>query len=157
MWTFAVDRATLGPTADTPEWGEGYVFTLPDQWIMVYRVFRRVNTQDPSFWPQAQWSLEGRKIIANVDTVYAMGLRRVTDPGQFSTLFTQALAARLAADAAIPLTQNRQTQIDMWNLYNDKLEAAAARDGQQGRNERIRQRGLTGVRQAGGYVARGVW
>jgi hypothetical protein len=74
------------------------------------------------------------------------GLTRISDTSSFSSLFVQALAARIAADAAIPLTENRQLQVDMWGLYNDKLTEAAARDGQQGTSDVVTQRGLTGAR-----------
>jgi len=56
----------------------------------------------------------------------------------------------LAADAAIPLTENRQLQADLWALYGDKLREAAARDGQQGMNDKLRMPILTGVRYGGG-------
>jgi hypothetical protein len=74
------------------------------------------------------------------------GLKQVTDTAKFSPLFVQALAARIAADAAIPMTENRQLQVDMWGLYGDKLREAAARDGQQGTNDVITQQRLTSVR-----------
>jgi hypothetical protein len=63
-------------------------------------------------------------------------------------MFVQALAARMAAELAIPLSENAQLQGTMWQLYGTKLAEAAARDGQQGSNEYITQRRLTGVRGA---------
>lgn len=135
MWTFATERAT-STVADLDDWGILYKHPIPLDWMAVYRVYSDVNGTN------SDWSREGRYILAPETTVYMWGLKRITDTGQMSTMFVEALAARLAADLAIPLTENRQLQVDMWNLYQQKLKEAAARDGMQGRNERVRDGGL---------------
>jgi hypothetical protein len=145
-WTFAISRFA-STTANTPAWGPGFSHTLPGNWLMVTRVFRDATHTDPNKWRVSEgWRLEAGKVIADQGTVYMQGLTRISDTSSFSSLFVQALAARIAADAAIPLTENRQLQVDMWGLYNDKLTEAAARDGQQGTSDVVTQRGLTSAR-----------
>ena len=150
MWTFATGRA-ISETANLDAWGKDYAHNIPFYWMSVFRVYR--NNTGPTVGQEqfpVPWRLEGNKVLTQYPTVYMWGLAYVTDTGRFSPLFVQALAARIAADAAIPLTENRQLQADMWGLYNDKLAEAAARDGQQGTSDTITQSRLTGVRRTGG-------
>lgn len=147
-WTFAVERAT-STVNDLDPWGQMYVHPLPAEWISVFRVFRHVRAEAAT-WDRG-WQVEGRNILSKWQTIYMRGIRRVTDTGIFSPLFVQALAARLAADAAIPLTENRQLQSDMWNLYSAKLAEAAAQDGSQGSNEYTEAETFINARGYGGY------
>ena len=138
-WSFAYDRAT-STVADQPAWGDLYEHPVPLDWMYVHEVYT------DTYGTPSEWIKEGRYVLAPETTVYMRGIKRVTDTGQFTTLFVQAVAARLAADLAIPLTENRQLQADMWALYNDKLKEAAARDAQQGRNSKVRTGSLLSTR-----------
>lgn len=141
-WSFARERAE-STTAQVDEWGGMYRHGIPSGWLLVQRVFYDVSSSDPSNWlPDEGWVREGKWILSNYTTVYLQGVRCVENPSEYTLMFVQALAGRIAADAAIPLTQNRLLQRDMWALYQDKIEHAASRDGQQGKSERIRARHL---------------
>jgi hypothetical protein len=155
-WTFATDRAT-STVADLDAWGTMYVHPIPISWQSVYRCYSRIG-QGGSFGPTSPnanitsegWRREGGDILSYDSTVYMWGMKRLTDTGAFSSLFVQALAARIAADACVPFTENRELQRDLWNLYGVKLAEAATRDGQQGSNEVIVSDSLTRVRLYGG-------
>jgi len=61
--------------------------------------------------------------------MYAAGLkyiRRVTDPGEFDALFTDALAWRLAAELLKPIEGS--SPVDPWLMYKDVLTSARAAD-----------------------------
>jgi len=146
MWTFATARAS-STTLDRDAWDTAYAHPAPLNWISVFRIYRNSGI---STLTSIDWRLEDGNILCSESNILLWGLKRVTDTGKFSPLFVQALAARIAADACIPLTENRQLQVDMWGLYGDKLREAAARDGQQGSNDMITQSRLTGVRNYGG-------
>jgi len=148
MWTFATVRAT-NTTEDMDAWGTQYSHALPLNWISVFRVYKNISSIPVI---DESWRLEGGFVLSNYATVYLWGLKQITDTGKFSPLFIQALAARIAADACIPLTENRQLQADMWNLYSVKLGEAAARDGQQGSNEKIVSDTLVLARSRSGSV-----
>lgn len=147
-WTFATARAT-SITEDRDEWDQMWKHPKPLNWLSVFRVFKTVYTNGGDIIDQS-WRMEGPFILSRNATVYMWGLIQITDTGKFSPLFVQALAARIAADAAVPLTNNRQLQVDLWGLYGDKLREAAARDGQQGANDRISQTRLTSIRYSSG-------
>jgi hypothetical protein len=154
MWTFARARG-VSTVEDRDAWDIMYVHPKPENWLSVFNVYRtnggRAFMTEPviDLPIDTTWRLEQNNILSKYGTIYFAGNLRVTDTGQFSALFVQALAARLAADAAVPLTENRQLQADMWVLYGDKLREAAARDGQQGANDIITQPMLTGSRYSG--------
>ena len=152
MWSFAMFRAESTVT-DRDEWDSMYVHPMGQEWISVFRCYRSIS--ENRMQPDPSYRLEGRNVLSKYGTVYLWGVKRVSDTGIFSPMFVLALATRIAADAAIPLTENRQLQVDMWGLYQDKLAAAAVRDGQQGANDEITQRRLTGIRYSGGIMGEG--
>lgn len=135
-WTFASKRTTLPPTVGGVPAEEvfGYAsrFTLPSDCI---RVLMAGST--PNFYDRLFWEKENDEILANVGILYIKYVWRITDPTKFSSSFVQALAARLASDLCIPLTENRNLQADMWTLYQNKLADAAATDGMQGKQQRL--------------------
>jgi hypothetical protein len=145
MWTFATARY-VSTTADMTEWGDWYVHGIPPDWLSVFRCYRQGSIYDPI---PIEYRVEGGKVIVPYDTVWMWGVQGVTDTGKFTPLFVQALAARIAADAAAVFTENRQLASDMWTLSEVKLRDAAARDGQQGTSDRMRSATLVN--------ARGVW
>jgi hypothetical protein len=71
---------------------------------------------------------------------------RNTNTDMYPPEFNHALAARLAADTCLTFTENRQRQIDMETLFQEKLAAAAYSDGSQGRTEVLNSNILTGAR-----------
>lgn len=143
MWTFATQRKEYTTEDMAP--GGFYTHRILHEWLGVYRVFK----SNVNYEQRIEWRREGDQIISRYPNIIVWGLRRVTNTGEFSTLFTQALAARIAADLAMALTENAQLQADMWSLYREKLDAAAARDGMQGTNDKIEQSQLVNVRYGG--------
>jgi hypothetical protein len=147
IWTFASKVIELEPTEVLPG-GYGNAYGIPPeaQVILIYRVYEDIS---PGVLKYAEWFREGQNIISPYGgTLYAQCITNDISPQEMSPLFRQALAARLAADFSITLTQNRQLQLDMWNLYQQKLTEAAASDSRQGRTELLRSSILTGVRAA---------
>ncbi len=145
-WTFAKAKA-ISTTEQKDDWEEHYKHSFPEDWMTVTGCYKDTKKDVEIFWLR-----EGRYVLADYDTVYLQGTKRIVDTGQFTNMFVQALAARIAADLAIPLTQDRQMQADMWSLYQQKLAEAAARDGYQGSPQKSRAGGMILNRFTGGYV-----
>lgn len=169
-WTFCVRRISLSPTVIEPVYGYTNQFLLPPQVIRILNLpdTRFGDTDDnligtglggrsegPDQQPQLGTfrveSLEeptatGIVILANVDSIFLRVIWRVTNIGLYSPMFIQCLAQRIAADLAIPLTQNRNLQRDMWALYQEKLNKASAMDGIQGKMEIKRSNAIIRVR-----------
>lgn len=161
-WTFAVRRLYLTPLVATPVYGYANNFLLPADVLRVLNIpgapggvvggIDALNGGRGADSGQglADWRVEsidaGRVIVANVSAVYCRVIWRVVNEQIWSAMFTQALAARLAADLAMPLVNSRSLQQDMWKLYTSKLSAAATMDGMQGKGEVKRASNLTNVR-----------
>jgi hypothetical protein len=154
-WTFAMERFALNKEAEAPAFGYTAKYLLPA------KVLRGVTANDDGGTVDAfaysvglagssrlDWVKEGRSILANTtaDTVNILAVVQVEDVALWSPGFCQAVAARLAADLCVPLTENRSLQADLWKLYTDKLRDAAANDGRQGRSPRLRNTTLAARR-----------
>jgi hypothetical protein len=143
MWTFATVRA-ISEVQDMDDWGVMYSHPIPKNWLSVFRVFRDITPRQNV--TSEGWKLEGDRVLAQESKIYLWGIQSVVDTNQFSQMFVQCLAARLAADLCVPITENTEQLETMWKLYGAKLQEAAARDGTQGDNDVITQYKLTSVR-----------
>jgi len=139
-WTFASKRITLAATTKPlmdDFFGYSHSFKVPPKCIRVLRV-----GSSSSFLDRLRWVREEDNILANAGKIYMSYIARIEDSSKFSAAFVQALAARIAADLCIPLTEDRNLQADLWKIYIDKIMDAAATDGTQGRQERLRSDAL---------------
>lgn len=148
-WSFAEEQLVLtGPSAGN--WGNAYLYAIPADVLRIYRVYEDVSGRPR----QAKWRRLGKDILADVNgTMYALAIMGNIAEADMPDVFVQALATRLAAEMAIPLTRSRQLQADMATLYQAKLAIAAAADGSESRTERTDSTELVNVRAGGGYSA----
>lgn len=141
-WTFATKRATLPVSGSNILWGESLnLFTLPADCL---RVLSADETEIDSRY--LDWRVEGKNIVSSAAAIYLRYIYRVEDPQQFPALFVHALAARMAADLAIPLTRSTQYRQQCWQLYMQKINEAANSDGLIGRSDKLRTNLLQRVR-----------
>lgn len=145
-WTFALDRQVLSPVVPGPAFGTQQRFLIPSDVIRVHRVFRPTNASQTRDLQNARWVREGQYILAAELEIWAYFIMRISNTDRFSPGFVHSLAARLAADTAMTLTENNRLQEKMEVLYDAKLSAAAYADGSQGRTEVLKSDQLTGVR-----------
>lgn len=146
-WTFATRRFVLTPEAEKPAWGYGQQYLIPPEIIRVLEVHDADNQRLANGPSDMDWRREENRIVCNRAKIYVKALVKIEDPERFTPAFVQCLAARIAADIAIPLTESTQMQKDMWALYQVKLADAAATDGSQGRSDIMESRELIIVRQ----------
>ena len=143
-WTFATKRYALTPEVDEPAWGYGKRFTIPPEIITVLEVTE--SPTKPNGANTLDWRREGNYIVANVDKVYVKAVFRETQVPRYPPAFVQALAARIAADIAIPLTESREMMQVMEARYKDRLYQALGTDGIQGKVDIADATKLTGFR-----------
>ena len=151
-WTFAQRRQDSEVSQTESETGL-YEHYIDDDWLHIHRVGKPVS--DNRVTRVEGWVVEGDHILTSEPRIVMFGTRRMTDTGKFTPLFVQSLVARIAATLAIPVTENRQLAADMWSLYDTFLSQAAARDGQQGSNERFAVGDLVNIRATSGLAVRG--
>jgi len=157
-WTFATARLQLAADKDAPAFGYTSRFLVPGHVLRVITcaLASPVGSIDAfaasmigassADVAQVDWVKEGPYILAGsaaagqgglpIPAVNVKAIVKAPDPGIWSPCFEQALAARIAADLCIAITENRGLQADLWKLYQEKLRAAASNDGRQGRSQR---------------------
>ena len=141
-WTFATGRIIPNKLADEPLFGFGAAFQLPPDFIRMVKISKLASMEDEIL----DWYKELDQILVNAEVIYMRYVKRITDPTKFSPGFVQALAARIAADICVPLTNNPDLFAGQWQLYLNKLETGGAMDGLQGKNETLNSRHLTRIR-----------
>jgi hypothetical protein len=127
VWSFAQERFRLG--AVLVDGGDYNRFHIPAQVLKVREVYTSAQYSQRA----ARWVVEGRYIVTNLGEIYVIGTVDITPPSDMTAGFRAALAARLAADLAIPITQNNAMQASMWALYEEKLARAMVIDAVQGK------------------------
>ena len=137
-WTFATKRIKLLPSAQAPAQGYSHRFEVPSTVMTVIRCTQYAD--DKEFKQDLDWRLEEEFILTNVDELYAKCIVNVTDVKKFTNTFNQALAARIAADLAAPLTESTTKETRMWEKYYRNLDIALGIDGMQGRSDILRTR-----------------
>lgn len=136
MWSFARDyyvfdqAATVG---DKHDWKYEYSYNVPDGILLVLRVHRLNDIN-----VEVDWELVDGKLYTDCEEVQAEVVMQVSNVNKFTRTFRQALAYRIAAELAIPLTHDKVLADYYENKFQSRLESALAVDGQQGRNERYR-------------------
>ena len=130
-WSFAVKRTVLAADSIAPAFGWERRFPIPSN---VLRVLRCVD----AYGEQVDWQREGAFIVSDEATIFMVALVRVETTADLPASFAHALAARLAADLAVPVAQSETLQMNMWKLYGAKLKEAATLDSMQGRSVQTR-------------------
>jgi len=135
-WSFALVRAQLPADVTAPLFGWGKSFTLPSAALVVWEFNEERD----------DYIVEGGKILTNASTCNVIYGSKVTDPSKFSALYVVALAARLAAEIAMPITHSKANVDSMMLLYDDALKRALKSDGRQGKAKSIKSSKLVNPR-----------
>jgi len=141
-WTFAVARIEPPLLVNAPVYGYSHAFQISPN---VIRVLQVTDSKSHN-WSKLDWLREGGTIVTDAARIWARVLVRVTDTTKFSPAFDQVLAARIAMDICLPLTNSPKMMERMTALYGEKIRLAASTDGMQGRSYRTRSDSLTVVR-----------
>ncbi len=156
-WNFAIRRAELAALNYTPAYEFDYAFALPTDpyCLRVVRTEWEANGFSSAaiygfpgmngLYPQTvPWRIETvmvptesgvtpvRSLLCNEATCKIEYIARVEDVAQYSPLFVDCLAARLAAEISMSLTDNQNATQTMMNLYQMKLTEARIMDGYEG-------------------------
>jgi len=140
-WSFAVRYDKLAQDAAAPVAGYAYKYAIPGDVIRILSA-REDTSQDRTTNPML-WEKQGGYVVTDSSTCYTYSIWRNDDPNQYTPGFIQAMAARLAADIAIPLTTSRTMQQQLWKLASVKLRDALNTDGMVGRSKKLRSSWLT--------------
>lgn len=123
-WNFAAARASLPALATPPAFGYANAYQLPVDCLFV----REVGEGDDS----CQWEVESGTLITDRAAPLPIRYTRaVTNPAAFDPLFAETLAARVAAEVAVSLSESLGKAQALWQVYQSKLAEARRRDAQE--------------------------
>jgi hypothetical protein len=130
-WNFAQARAELPADATAPVFEFTYAYTLPSDCLWCHTIYG-ANSKD--------WKIEGGKVLCDIGAPLQIKYTsRVVNFAAADPLFFQCLAARLASDCAVTLTESSDKGANLWQVYQSKLREARAVDAQEGQPERFPQ------------------
>ncbi|QOI68906.1 putative tail tubular protein A [Pelagibacter phage Lederberg EXVC029P] len=123
-WNCLQKRLQLAADSDAPAWGFTKQYTLPADCLRVLTILDY----------DADYKIEGRKILTDNSTMKILYISRVTDPNEYDELLRETLSAALAADIAYAITSSNPTATNMYNLFQSKLKEARFVDSTEGQN-----------------------
>ena len=143
-WTFAVKRAVLTlQELPAPLWGFSYSTPLPNDCIRTLWIGRQ---QDEFYYDPFPYAIEGESIVSNEQNIYLRYIYEIENTSKFSPLFCMALAARMAMEMCVSITENVGLFERLTQVYAIKLAEAISNDGAQSRSQIIKQRVLSNSR-----------
>ena len=140
-WNCLQKRVQLAADTDTPAWGFTKQYTLPSDCLRVLTILDY----------DADYKIEGRKILTDNSTMKILYISREEDPNQYDELLRETLSASLAADIAFAVTSNNTTATNMYNLFQDKLKDARFIDSTEGQNVE-QDLGMSDIIDAGTFI-----
>lgn len=128
-WNFAARRASLPANATAPSFEYALAYDLPADCLQVRSVFEG---------EAEMWVVEGRQILTDMGAPLLVKYTAlVTSPAAFDPLFVQTLAARIASDIAVQLSESTSKAQSLWQVYQAKLVEARRRDAQEGQPDQL--------------------
>jgi len=124
-WNCLQKRVQLAADTDAPAWGFTKQYTLPADCLRILTILDY----------DADYKIEGRKILTDNSTMKILYIGRIEDPNQYDELLRETLSAALAADIAYAVTSSNPTVSNMYNLFQDKLKEARFVDATEGQNQ----------------------
>ena len=121
-WNCLTHRRQLVASTTTPAFGFDHAYPLPTDPYCV-RVLEMNETTNLDVW-----KVEGRSLLTDADACKIRFIGRPDSLGEIDGLLAQAIAARLAADAAYTLVQSNTVAQLMFQLYQGKLAEAQSID-----------------------------
>ena len=123
-WNCLQKRLQLAADSDAPAWGFTKQYTIPADCLRVLTILDY----------DADYKIEGRKILTDNSTMKILYISRITDPNEYDELLRETLSAALAADIAYAVTSSNPTATNMYNLFQSKLKEARFVDSTEGQN-----------------------
>lgn len=146
-WSFAMEQFQHAEDGTPPLFQYSHRFIIPSNILRVCRVYDSSGLPAGTPMPSTDWDRKGWRIVTNKGgPIFSDSIQRVGE-GSFSPTCVIAIAAKLTAKMAIPLTENRALAKDFEDLYQSTLTDATSLDGKQGRMRRLRPLPLPGRRQ----------
>ena len=126
-WNFATKTTTLAASTDTSdEWD--YIYALPARCLRAVEI---VNIYSKAPEDRIAYEIRGKQLYTDQPDAKLKFIVDLDDENLFDAEFVDALTYRLAAEVAMPLTQDMARQGRMFEMYRVLIGDAKAADASE--------------------------
>lgn len=131
-WNFAIERQSIAVDATPPSWGWDHAYLIPSGALRVMLI-RKGGEHNGAPIPH---EIEGQYILTDEDTpLQVRCIMQQTDTTKFPSLFTEALAARMAIKQAHARTGKASVLDRAERVYSQMIKEALKSDAISGTPE----------------------
>lgn len=125
-WNCATARSALAQETATPAFGYSFQYALPADCLRVLQLA----------YLDLKFKIEGKKLLTNEPAASILYIKRI-GAGEMDPLLVGAVAARLSAELAYALSNNRSLAELMLKVYEEKKLEAGCIDAQEGTPDEV--------------------
>lgn len=138
-WNFATKRVSLGLLASEPLYGFTTKFQLPSDCLRV------IGTEHDDLI-DFTYSVEGRELLCNEDSIMIEYISNDIDVADFSPAFMEALGWKLAIELSYSLVQSNELTERLERKYSQAAGLARVYDSQEGSGRQLQKSDWTNER-----------
>lgn len=143
-WTFAINRQVLPRLKDTPIFGYQYAYALPDDFLALVQIGEKDIIAD-----SPKYQIEGKRILTNIAPPLRIRYtQRKENPNEFSELFIEALACKLAVESCDSLSQSNTKKAALIEDYERAVREAQRQNAIEKAPDKITFHGWNEIRES---------
>ena len=120
-WNCLHKRVQLAQNSTAPVVEYDHAYALPSDCLRLLKIH---NGTTDSIATALDYKLEGRNIVTDLDTVFAIYIALDTDPNNYDTYLRESISHQLAADLAYAITNNSTLANNYMTRADERLREA---------------------------------
>ncbi len=120
-WNCLHKRVQLAQNSTAPVVEYSYAYALPSDCLRVLKVH---NGTTDSIASSIDYKLEGRNIVTDEGTIYAIYIALITDPNEYDVYLQESISHQLAADICYAVTNNATLAKNYMERADERLREA---------------------------------
>ena len=142
-WNCLHKRVQLAQNSTAPVIEYDHAYALPSDCLRVLKIH---NGTTDSIADALDYKLEGRNIITDEDTVYAIYIALDTDPNNYDTYLRESISHQLAADLCYAITNNATLANQYMTRADERLREARFIDATENSLDTVEANEFTNAR-----------
>ena len=120
-WNCLHKRIQLAQNSTAPVVEYDHAYALPSDCLRLLKIH---NGSTDSIATALDYKLEGRNVVTDIDTVYAIYIALDTDPNNYDTYLRESISHQLAADLCYAITNNATLATNYMTRADERLREA---------------------------------
>ena len=120
-WNCLHKRVQLAQNSTAPVVEYSYAYALPSDCLRILKVH---NGTTDSIASSIDYKLEGRNIVTDEGTIYAIYIALITDPNEYDVYLQESISHQLAADICYAVTNNATLAKNYMERADERLREA---------------------------------